>query len=154
MIIRRLSDWPTAGWRSPFEELERMQRQMDSLVRGFRADWSGQPTAGVFPLLNATEDKDNYYVRAELPGVKASELDISVTGNSLSISGERTIPAENEKARYHRREREAGRFSRIVSLPAPIDTAKVGAHSSDGVLTIVLPKAESAKPKRIGVKTS
>jgi HSP20 family protein len=111
-------------------------------------------TAGVFPLTNVTEDDDNYYVRAELPGMAADEIDISVTGDSLSISGERHIPAEKEEAKYHRREREAGKFSRIISLPAQIDTDKVEANCTDGVLTISLPKAQAAKPKQITVKTA
>jgi HSP20 family protein len=104
--------------------------------------------------MNVTEDKDSYYVRAELPGIKAEDLDISVTEDSLSVSGERKLPAEDEKATYHRREREAGNFSRLVTLPGPIDTAKVEARCADGILTVVLPKAESAKPKQITVKTS
>jgi HSP20 family protein len=154
MLFRRITGWPTGDWTSPFEELERMRRQMDLLSEGFtRGLWS-RPAAGVFPLMNVTEAKENYYVRAELPGLKADELDISVTGDTLSISGERKLPAEDEKAQYHRREREAGRFSRIVSLPGRIDTGKVEAHCTDGVLTVVLPKAEEAKPKQIAAKTS
>ena len=108
----------------------------------------------MFPLVNVTEGGDNYYVRAELPGIKAEDLDISVTGNSLSIAGERRIRAEDEKANYHRREREAGKFSRVISLPAQVDTAKVEASCVDGILTVVLPKSEAAKPKQITVKTS
>jgi HSP20 family protein len=131
-----------------------MRRQMDWLSSGLSKGLFGEPTAGVFPLMNVTEDKDKYYVRAELPGIKAEDLDISVTGDTLSISGERKPDAENEKAQFHRREREAGRFSRIVSLPAQVDTGKVEAHCTDGVLTVVLPKAEVAKPKQISVKTS
>ena len=104
--------------------------------------------------MNVTEDKDNYYIRAELPGLKADELDISVTGGTFSISGERKLPVEDEKARYHRREREAGSFSRIVNLPAQIDAGKVEAQCSDGVLTVTLPKAEAVKPKQISVKAS
>jgi HSP20 family protein len=122
----------------------------DDLARGlFR-----EPAAGVFPLMNVTEDKDNYHVRAEIPGLEANELDISVTGDTLSVSGERKLPIEDEKAQYHRREREAGRFSRIISLPAQLDTGKVEAHCVDGVLTVTLPKAETTKPKQISVKAS
>ena len=154
MLLRRITDWPTRGLASPFEELERMRRQMDLLAGGLtRRLWS-EPTAGVFPLMNVTEDKNNYYVRAELPGHKANELDISVTGDTLSISGERKLPDEEEKAQYHRREREAGKFSRIVSLPSQIDTSKVEARCADGILTVILPKAEAAKPKQIAVKVS
>ena len=127
---------------------------MDALSEGLTRGLWRESSAGVFPLMNVTEDKEKYYIRAELPGVKADELDISVTGDTLSISGERKLPVEDEKARYHRREREAGRFSRILSLPAQVDTGKVEASCTDGVLTVILPRAEEAKPKQIAVKKS
>jgi HSP20 family protein len=126
---------------------------MDRLYEGIRGGFWREPAAGVFPLTNITEDKDRYYVRAELPGVKGDDLEISVTNNSVSISGERRI-SENQNVKYHRREREGGRFSRMISLPAPIDTGRVEAHSSDGILTITIPKAEAAKPRQISIKTS
>jgi len=154
MILRRLSNLPRWDWRDPFEELERMRRQMDRLFEGLSGRLLGEPSPGVFPLVNVTESSDNYYVRAELPGVKSSDIDISVTGSSLSISGERKIPSEDEKANYHRREREAGRFSRMVNLPGQIDTSKVEARCADGVLSVVLPKSEAAKPKQITIRTS
>lgn len=154
MILRRISDWPTGGWRNPFEELEYMKRQVDRLSEGLTGKFFGEPTAGVFPLINLTEDHDNYYVRAELPGIKADDLDLSVTGNNLSIAGERKILPEDEDENYHRREREVGKFSRVISVPAQVDTTKVEAHSEDGILTVVLPKAESAKPKQIAVKAA
>lgn len=154
MILRRLSNLPRWDWRDPFEELERMRRQMDRLFEGLSGRLLGEPSPGVFPLVNVTESSDNYYVRAELPGVKSSDIDISVTGSSLSISGERKIFSEDEKANYHRREREAGRFSRMINLPGQIDTSKVEAHCADGVLSVVLPKSEAAKPKQITIRTS
>ena len=154
MIVRRLTGLPTWDWRSPFEELEQMRSRMDRLSEGLsRGSWR-EPTAGVFPLMNVTEDKDNYYLRAELPGIGAEELDISVTGDTLSLSGERKMAAEDEQAKYHRRERDAGKFNRIVSLPDQIDTQKVEARCADGILTVILPKAEAVKPKQITVKTS
>ncbi len=152
MLLRRVSGWPTLGWKNPFEELDRMRRQMDWLSGRPARAFSGESVAGVFPLINVTENKDSYYVRAELPGVKADELGISVTGDTLSITGERKLPAEDEKAQYHRSEREAGRFSRIVSLPTQIDAAKVEAQCNDGILTVILPKAEATKPRQIAVK--
>ena len=154
MLFRNVPNGPTWGWTSPFQDLERMRRQMDLLTEGLTRGIWREPAAGVFPLMNVTEDKDNYYVRAELPGLKADELEISVTGDTLSISGERKLAVENDKAQYHRREREAGKFSRIVSLPDQMDTAKVEAHCADGILTVVLPKAEAVKPKQITVKAS
>jgi HSP20 family protein len=154
MIIRRIGGLPTWEWKSPFEEIDRMRREMDRLSDALAGPLFREPLAGVFPLMNVTEDPDNYYVRAELPGIKADELNISFTGNSLAVAGERTIPAENENARYHRREREAGKFSRVVSLPSTVDSSKVEARCVDGVLTVVLPKAEAVKPKQIAVKPS
>ncbi len=153
MILRRMTGWPSwgGGW-NPFGEIERIRQEMnwlsDALTRGFVRE----PSAGVFPLMNLTEDKNNYYVRAELPGIKGDDLEISVTEDSISLSGERILSPGDEKATYHRREREAGKFSRVVSLPGLIDTGKVEAKSADGVLTIVLPKAEASKPKQITIK--
>jgi HSP20 family protein len=118
----------------------------------FGGRFFSMPTAGVFPLVNLTEDKNGYYVRAELPGLTAGELNISVTGNSLSISGQRKIASEGQDIRYHRREREAGSFNRIVSLPGEVDSDKVEAKLKDGILTVHVPKAEVAKPKQITVK--
>lgn len=154
MLLRRRTDWPSTGWTSPFEALESMRRQMDWLSSGLSRGVFGETSASVFPLMNITEDKDNFYVHAELPGLKGDDLEISVTGDSLSIAGERKIPEEDEKAQYHRREREAGRFSRIVTLPAQVNADKVEARCTDGVLAVTLPKSEASKPKQIAVKAS
>jgi HSP20 family protein len=118
-----------------------------------RVSESGLPSlhAGVFPAINLTEDKDKYIIRAELPGILAEELDIQATGNNLSISGERKIEAEKDNVRYHRREREAGKFSRAISLPGDIDAEGVSASLVNGILKISVPKAEKAKPKQITI---
>ena len=148
MIYRRFFNVPTWRFRSPWEELHRMRQQLDHM---FDASPSQSFSAGVFPLINLTEDKDHYYVRAELPGVRGKELDIQVTGKNLAISGERKIAAEEEGARYHRREREAGTFSRMIGLPGEVDTDRVEAKLENGILNIVVPKADIAKPKQISV---
>lgn len=150
MIYRRFFNVPAYRIRSPWEELQRMRQRLD---RVFDESQSPRVSAGVFPLINLTEDQDKYYVRAELPGVQADELDIQVTGNNLSISGERKIAAEGEGAKYHRREREAGTFSRMVGLPGEVNTDKVEASLEDGILNVVVSKAEIAKPKQISVST-
>lgn len=151
MFVRRAFNWPSLNYSPSFSELSDMRRQMDRLWEGL----SGSPRvagAGVFPLINVTEDQDAYRVRAELPGIKSDELDITVTGKSLAIAGERKIVDESDGARYHRREREAGSFRRMVSLPGPIDAGKVEASCNNGILTVTLPKAEEAKPRQISVK--
>ena len=152
MIYRRFYNVPTWRLRGPLDELHRLRQQMEQLYDGTSAPY--QPaSAGVFPLINLTEDKDKYYIRAELPGVKGDELDIQVTENNLAISGERKIAAEEEGARYHRREREAGTFSRIIGLPGDINSDNVDAKLENGILTVVVSKAEAAKPKQISVKS-
>jgi HSP20 family protein len=110
------------------------------------------PSAGVFPLINVTEDANKYYVRAELPGMKSNELDIQVTADGITISGERKIPVEGNNVRYHRREREAGTFSRSFNLPGEINVNKVEASLENGVLMVTITKSEAAKPRQIKVK--
>lgn len=150
MIYRRFLNFPNWGGRRPFEQLERMRQQMDRLYEDVMSP-AQSAQAGVFPLINLTEDPDNFYVRAELPGVNGDDLDIQVTGKNLAITGERKIAAE-EGARYHRREREAGTFSRMIGLPGEVDTEKVEANLKNGILSVVISKAEVAKPKQITVK--
>lgn len=139
----------------PFAEFERLRRRMDRLFDEWApSTWKAGRTMGVFPLVNLTEDRESYVLRAEIPGVKAEVLDIQATANSVSISGERHIPQEEDKVRYHRREREGGRFSRAVALSGEIDPDKVDAKLENGVLTLRLPKTEASKAKQIPIMLS
>jgi len=151
MIFRSAFGLPGWNFRDAFEELNRMKRQMDRIVEGISPGNIAGLRSGVFPALNVTEDKDQYYIRAELPGISSKDLDIEATGKSLSISGHRQIPSAEEGAKYHRRERESGKFSRVITLPGDIDTTKVNASLSNGILTILLPKAEATKPRQITI---
>jgi HSP20 family protein len=129
-----------------------MRTEMDRLFGQPTGSIFSRPAAGVFPLINLTENKENYYVRAELPGVQAEELNISAIGKTLTISGERKIASEGDDVRYHRREREAGNFNRAITLPGDVEVDNVEASLMNGVLTVSIPKAEAAKPKQITVK--
>lgn len=140
MVARDLINLTPWSLRNTFNELDRINQML-----------SRRSTAGVFPLINLSEDSDNYYVRAELPGIDAGSIDITATGESLAISGERKIASEGSEVKYHRREREAGKFSRMFNLPTIIDSEKVTADFKNGILTITLPKAESAKPRKISI---
>ena len=142
------------GWhRDPFSEMDRFRREMDKLYDAFAGRKEVAPAAGVFPALNVSEDENNLYVRAELPGVAPEDFEIINKENKLIIKGERKIAAEGEKVSYHRREREAGTFRRIISLPTRVDAEKVTAVCKNGVLTVTLPKAAEAKPRQIEVKS-
>lgn len=142
------------GWhRDPFAEMDRLRREMDSIYSAFTEGRGIAPAAGVFPALNMSEDDHNLYVRAELPGVAPENIDITTKQNNLIIKGERKIATEGEKVSYHRKERDAGNFRRIISLPTRVDSEKVTASCKNGVLTVTLPKAEEAKPRQISVKS-
>jgi HSP20 family protein len=151
MIYRRLYNRPTVSFRSAFEQLDKMRRQFDHLFGDDLAASRGLLGAGVFPQVNMTEDADRFYIRAELPGVKTDDLEMQATAKNLSIAGERKIEAENEGVRYHRREREAGKFSRIIAMPTEIDPDRIEAKMQDGILTIRVPKAEAVKPRQITI---
>ncbi|MBI5063271.1 MAG: Hsp20/alpha crystallin family protein [Desulfatitalea sp.] len=142
---------PNIGSMRPFEELNRMRRQMDRIMDSFMEPQLQGMRAGVFPAVNLTEDDNHFYLRAELPGVKAEDLDIQATGRNITIVGERKLDTEDAAAKYHRREREGGRFSRALAMPKEIDADRVEARMQNGVLTLKVPKAESAKPRRIAI---
>jgi HSP20 family protein len=112
-----------------------------------------ESAAGVFPPMNITQDDDAFYLRAEIPGVKAAELSISALRNRVTIAGKREIPREQDRVSYHRKERPEGNFNRVVALPAEVDAERVDARYAEGILTLTLPKAEQAKPRQIAVKS-
>ena len=152
MEATRMIGLPAMGWRHPFAELERMTRQMDLLRNAIfgRPEMRRFPPK-VFPAVSITEDREKYYVRAELPGIKADEIHVEVAGRNLSISGERKIQSEGENAKYHRRERNAGRFSRVIGLPGEVDVDSVDARLGNGVLTVAIAKSAAAKTRKITV---
>jgi HSP20 family protein len=152
MIYRTLFGSPARRFGSSYADLEGMRRQMERLFETYGDRPIARAGAGVFPAVNITEDADAYYVSAELPGVNSADLDLSVTANQLTLAGERKISEEAADARYHRREREAGRFSRAIALPGDIDPDNVKAGMVDGVLTVTIAKAEKAKPRQIAVQ--
>ena len=151
MFYRRLFNVPTRGFNWAFQDFDRFRRQLDDIYGALSGGALQRPSAGVFPLINLTENKENYYVRAELPGINSADLDIQVTGEGISIAGERKIPVEENDVKYHRRERESGRFSRVINFPGEVNVDSVKATVTDGVLTVTIPKAEAAKPRQIKV---
>jgi len=137
--------------------LAQLRHEVDRLADTFfgPAALAGAPTrwawtARSFPALNVWEEGDSIYVEAEVPGLKAEDVDISVVGSDLTIRGRRGGETP-EGASSHRKERGTGEFNRVLRLSVDVDAAKVEALLNDGVLRIKLPKAESAKPKKIKV---
>jgi HSP20 family protein len=145
MLARMMND---------FAPLARLQDEMNRLFENFFEDSPARRGyAAGYPGVNLWEDGDIAYVECELPGVNMNDLEIFVTGNELTINGERKIAAA-ENASWHRRERATGRFSRTLTLPWEVDADKVEAKLLDGVLTVTLPKCESCKPKKVKVLTA
>jgi HSP20 family protein len=126
----------------PWRDIERMQRTL----HGYSA-----PGTGEFPAVNVWSTGDEAVVTAELPGIDAKSVDISVVGKTLTLRGTRQSDTAKEGESYHRQERWAGRFSRTIDLPFAVDAGKVGARFSRGILTITLPRTEADKPRKITV---
>jgi len=149
-----LSPWGGRG--GPFPDLNRIRREIDRLFeRPFDLLTGGTSFfEGWEPTVDIYEDNDKITVKAEVPGMKKEDLDVSIHGNTLILSGERKSEEEQENRERYRAERFFGRFQRSVTLPQTVDSNRIEARYNDGVLTITLPKAEEKKPKQIEVKTT
>jgi HSP20 family protein len=129
-------------------------RMMESLLRWdpFRSDTAwGFGTAGYSPSFDLKETRDAYVVKADLPGVQDKDLEITVTGNALSISGQREEEHREQDDQVYMIERNHGRFTRVVSLPEGADVDNVKAELKDGVLTLQVPKRPEVQPRRISL---
>lgn len=104
------------------------------------------------PVADVYEDKNNIFVKVELPGMKREEIEVYVSDEMLNIAGERKEETEHKGAASYRAERYFGRFNRRIALPGAVDAKKIEAHYKDGVLTVTCPKTEEAKRKEIEIK--
>jgi HSP20 family protein len=156
MMVRTQWD-PFEDLRSAQDELN--QSQMNSLfahalgLHGQRQSAAvGDSSPAWAPALDISERKDAYLVTVELPGVKLDDLQITVEDTLLTIQGERHVPNDASEQQFHRVERRYGAFRRSITLPAQVQAEQIEASFENGVLQIVVPKAEEAKPKRIQVR--
>jgi len=145
----------------PFSMMDTLRREIDRALQeraGERAPGRGGPAflpgrgARQYPLVNVSEDAQNFYVEALAPGADPASLDVSVAQGTLTISGEKGGPAQVAAEAYHRSERAAGRFVRTISLTADVDASRVSAEYKNGLLVVALPKTEEAKPRQVAVK--
>jgi HSP20 family protein len=139
----------------PFRDLAVLQDRVNRLF----GDAYGAREEGVLsnwvPAVDIFEnEKKELVLKAELPEVKKEDVSVTVENNTLTLSGERKFDSEVKKEHYHRIERSYGSFSRSFSLPATVDTGKIGAEFKNGVLTVRLPFREEAKPRSINVDVS
>jgi HSP20 family protein len=149
---------PIVRWE-PFRDLFSLQERMNRLFeesarglgRGQEEDWSVGAWA---PVVDIFEQGNDLVLKAELPGVDPRNVDIRIENNVLMLSGERKADSEVKRESYHRVERSYGTFTRSFTLPSTVDTANVKADYKDGVLKIVLPKREEAKPKQVQINVT
>lgn len=142
----------------PFREMTTLSRAMDRMFDRFMDEAYGEmPTLwergnGYSLAVDVAEKENEYVVKASVPGINPEEIEITLNDNVLTIKGETKEEKEHEAGNYHLRERRFGSFMRRIALPSNIDADKIEATNEHGVLTLTLPKAEAAKPKRIEVK--
>ena len=137
----------TIAYGDPFAELQGELERMLATAFGPRGT-----TGGVYPPVNVFDRGEEFLLKAELPGVDAGQIDVSVEADTLMLRGERAITAAGEEAAYHRRERDGGRFRRVVRLPARVATDQLHAEYRDGVLTVHVPKAKEVQPRRVEIQ--
>lgn len=157
MLERWKPQTGTLTWWDPFSDLLDMRTEMDRLFGSFLG---GTPASmavaeGLWaPAVDIHETKDGFLVKAELPGMKQEDIQITIVDNTLTLKGERRRESEVKDGGYTRIERAYGTFQRALALPSVVDASKVKAKYKDGVLEIELPKKEEAKPKEIKVQVS
>ena len=141
-------------YRTPsiWREMDRLQHDMNRLFGDMSVNRMRK--APSFPAINVWAAEDSAKITAELPGINKDDLEINVTGDTLTLSGVREQDDLPEDARYHRQERRYGDFSRSIQLPYTVNVNKVKAVFKNGVLTVELPRVEAEKPKKITVKAS
>lgn len=134
---------------SPISALRDFQRALEA---SRASDWFGQNTSarGAFPAVNVFAKGDDCVIVAELPGVKKSDINVSVKRNRVQISGSKNL-SSNEDVSVHRRERKSGSFDRTLTVPVEVDPEGVRAEYQDGLLAVFLPRAESDKPRSVTV---
>jgi len=146
---RRLIPW------QPFREMEELERRFEDIFSRplLPSIWRRLPMEerGWAPAIEIFEKEDKYVVKAELPGMKQEDIDISLVGDTLSIKGQREAESEVKEEDYYCCERSYGSFFRSIALPSNVDAKKIEASYEDGVLEVSLPKAPEVKPKKVSV---
>ena len=115
---------------------------------------AGGGNGSFFPALDVVEEKDQYVLKADLPGINKEDIKVSVENGVLTIEGERKSETEHKDKQIHRVERSYGRFVRSLNLGTNVDNSKIRASYKDGVLQLMVPKSEAAKPKAIDIQVS
>ena len=137
----------------PASEFVHMEREIDRMFDRFRGGTLNEkPLPGLVPVVDIVEGESDFFVNIELPGVAKENVKITVRENVLTVKGEKKLEAEKKGEKYRKIERSFGAFQRSFTLPSTVKNDAIEATHSNGVLSIVLPKQDEAKPKEIEVK--
>jgi HSP20 family protein len=138
-------------WR-PMRDLIDIQNEINRMFEDIASPMEGETTISrLFPAADVIENKDSFVVRAELPGLMKEDVKVTLQTNLLIISGEKKKEQVEKNQTLHKIERSYGTFHRSFELPVPVKANEIKADFKDGILTIVLPKIEEAKPKEISI---
>ena len=148
---------PRREW-DPFSPMESLQNQINRVFNTSLTDWPGVSGWGTsFPSVDVYQDKDNVIVAAEVPGLEQKDVELSITGNTITLKGQKKHESEvkeeglQDGGTYHRVERSYGSFQRVIELPCEVNADKAKAKIENGVLTVTVPKSEAHKPKQITI---
>jgi HSP20 family protein len=137
-------------WEGGMGDIQSEMNRLFDTFFGRPSSYGGQERVWA-PVVDLYETNDDLVVSCDLPGVKDKEVNVTITGDVLTIRGERVLPGAEKNESYHRLERWYGKFERHVPLPMPVQSDKIKASYRDGVLEIRLPKAEEIKPREIKI---
>lgn len=141
--------WTDYDLLTPWRDLYRLRDEMDKAFSDYKVRTSAE-----YPAVNIWSSTNDMVLTAEIPGIDSNDIDLSISGDTLTLKGERNPEELKENESYHRQERSYGKFVRSIKLPFFVDNNKVEANYTNGILKIRLPKAESEKQKKITIKSS
>ena len=153
-LTKQQSATPSVRTSDPFSILRQEMNDLFSNFWGTSGNGNGLfALKGVMaPALDVSEKDNSFEIHMDIPGIESKDVDVQVLGNTVTISGSRKEEKEEQGKTFHRIERSSGSFSRTVTLPCEVNEKEVAAEYTDGVLSVILPKSENAKPKKVAIK--
>ena len=153
-LTRQQSATPSVRTSDPLSMLRQEMNDLFSNFWGTSGNGNGNFALRTVmaPALDVSEKDNSFEIHVDIPGIESKDVDVQVLGNTVTISGSRKEEKEEKGKTFHRIERSSGSFSRTVTLPCEVNEKEVAAEYANGVLSVILPKSENAKPKKVNVK--
>jgi HSP20 family protein len=149
----QLYTWPRSSW-SIFDEMDSLQKEMNGVLSNREGSRTWNRTRTAYPSMNVWSSAEGMVIDAELPGVDPQDVDISVLGDELTLSGKVNTKETTKGEEFLRRERPTGEFSRRIQLPFRADAKSVKANYRNGLLRLTVPRPEEEKPRKIAIEAA